>query len=327
VFVFPKVEKGIDLTGGTLIIVRLEKALEPKEVEKILNQKFQLTNLSVASVQGANTFGLNIQFAENKELSSAEQELLKAQELINSNPEESKQHSLKVLSILSNYAENTNSSNPKELLSIAQETFAKAREGFFNELKSVLVSSFSLKEEPLIQSKEISPTLGKMFFDSAIFVTIVAIVSVILVIFVFFKEFIPSMAVIGAAFFDILGALALMAVFKVPLSLSSIPALLMLVGYSVDTDIMLTSRLLKRKEKTPRERTIDSMKTGLTMTLTTIAAAASMVLIAFLNQMTVIFEIGAVLLFGLTADIISTWAMNAPILLLYVKKKKRGALF
>ena len=113
-----------------------------------------------------------------------------------------------------------------------------------------------------------------------------------------------------------------MAVFKVPLSLATIPALLMLVGYSVDTDIMLTTRLLKRREGTAADRTIGAMKTGLTMTFTTLAALTVMLSISFFNQITIIFEIAAVIFFGLLGDLISTWMMNAPILLWYVEKKK-----
>ena len=144
-------------------------------------------------------------------------------------------------------------------------------------------------------------------------------------IFFFFREFVPSIAVIMSAVLDISCALALMALFHIPLSLSSIPALLMLVGYSVDTDIMLTTRILKRKEGTAADRTVEAMKTGLTMTFTTLAALTVMIAVSFTSQMFVIFEIATVLLFGLLGDLPSTWLMNAPILLWYAEKKEKKA--
>ena len=98
----------------------------------------------------------------------------------------------------------------------------------------------------------------------------------------------------------------------------------MLVGYSVDTDIMLTTRLLKRKEGGLKERSYEAMKTGLTMTLTTMAALSVMITLSFMYQIVVIFDLTVVLFFGLVADIISTWLMNAPILLAYAESKRGG---
>jgi len=40
--------------------------------------------------------------------------------------------------------------------------------------------------------------------------------------------------------------------------------------------------------------------------------------------MFVMFEISVVIFFGLLADLISTWFMNAPILIWYVKKMVRS---
>jgi len=114
-----------------------------------------------------------------------------------------------------------------------------------------------------------------------------------------------------------------MAFFGIPVSLSSIASLLMLIGYSIDTDILLTTRVLKKKEGTARERATDSMLTGMTMTSTALAAAAVMLVISLFNQMTVIFDIAIILVGGLAGDIIGTWLWNAPILLWYAEHKEK----
>ena len=149
---------------------------------------------------------------------------------------------------------------------------------------------------------------------------ITAMFLVILVIYFFFRKIVPSAAVIISALLDVIGALGLMALFQIPLTLSSIPALLMLIGYSVDTDVMLTTKLLKRREQNVQARTYDAMKTGLTMTFTTIAALTAMLVLSFFSQMLVVFEISAVILFGLIVDLSSTWLMNAPVLLWYLER-------
>ncbi len=69
-------------------------------------------------------------------------------------------------------------------------------------------------------------------------------------VFIIFRDFVPSLAVILAALSDIIIAIGGMSLFGIPLSVASVGAILMLIGYSVDTDILLTTRILKRKEGT-----------------------------------------------------------------------------
>jgi preprotein translocase subunit SecF len=122
---------------------------------------------------------------------------------------------------------------------------------------------------------------------------------------------------------DILGGLAGMAIFDVPISLVTIPALLMLLGYSIDTDILLTTRLLKRTDGTLRSRAGEAMKTGMTMTVTTLIALTIMLIIAILYNVQVIYYISIVLISGLIADLIATWFMNGPMLLWYIESWKK----
>ena len=92
----------------------------------------------------------------------------------------------------------------------------------------------------------------------------------------------------------------------------------MLIGYSVDTDILLSTRVLKRKEGSVLDKTVDAAKTGLMMSLTAIAA----VLIALIfTQSSVLKEIMIIIIIGLLADIIYTWIQNAGILRWYLERK------
>ncbi len=110
-----------------------------------------------------------------------------------------------------------------------------------------------------------------------------------------------------------------MQVFGIELSLAGLAALLMLIGYSVDTDIMLTSRLLRESEdKTLSDKIRRALKTGLTMTLTSIAALTALLLSAISP---VLSQIAMVLIIGLTIDIMNTWLMNSVVLKWYCEKK------
>ena len=53
------------------------------------------------------------------------------------------------------------------------------------------------------------------------------------------------------------------------LSTAGVAAFLMLIGFSVDTDMVLSTRLLKRKEGTVMERIYGATKTVPTMIFTT----------------------------------------------------------
>jgi len=108
-----------------------------------------------------------------------------------------------------------------------------------------------------------------------------------------------------------------MNVVGIELSLATVAALLMLIGYSVDSDILLTMRVLKRQGKL-EEKLAGAFRTGIIMTTTTITAILAMWLVALLGQITVIWEIATVLLIGLVADLINTWLTNAAIIKWYV---------
>jgi preprotein translocase subunit SecF len=141
-----------------------------------------------------------------------------------------------------------------------------------------------------------------------------------MVVFIIFRTFVPSLAVIISAFADILMTLALVDILGIKLSSAGIIAFLMLIGYSVDTDILLTNRVLKRTEGTLNQRIFGAFKTGVTMTLTSFAA----ILFAFIVVRTfsiVLSQIFTILLIGLGFDILNTWITNVSILKWYVNKK------
>jgi preprotein translocase subunit SecF len=112
---------------------------------------------------------------------------------------------------------------------------------------------------------------------------------------------------------------ATMNIVGIPLSLGTLAALLMLIGYSVDSDILLTNRVLKRQGKL-NEKLTGAFRTGIIMTSTTLAAALAMFVIAWLGSVLILMEISAVLLIGLVFDVMNTWLTNVGILKWYVLK-------
>ena len=136
------------------------------------------------------------------------------------------------------------------------------------------------------------------------------------IVFFIFKTFVPSVAVILSAFSDIVTTLAFMQILGIRLSLAGMGALLMLIGYSVDTDILLTSRLLKDRGDV-KKKLIGALKTGLMMSITTISV---LVVVLFFSSSLVLSQIAQVLLIGLFVDLVNTWLQNSIILRWYMER-------
>ena len=162
--------------------------------------------------------------------------------------------------------------------------------------------------------------LSETFYRQLIIAIIFAFLLMAIVVFILFRTFVPSLAVIFSAFADILMTLVVVDLFGIKMSSAGIVAFLMLIGYSVDTDILLTNRILKRSEGTLNERIFNAFKTGVTMTLTSFVAVFCAFLIVRSFSFT-LAQIFTILCIGLLFDILNTWITNVSILKWYVEKK------
>ncbi|MAH43287.1 preprotein translocase subunit SecF [archaeon] len=166
--------------------------------------------------------------------------------------------------------------------------------------------------------REVGPKLSEQFFQQTQTAIIVAFIFMAIIVFIIFRSVVPSLAVIFAAATDIIVTLAIMSFLHIPLSLSLLAGLLLLIGYSIDTDILLTSRVLKHHEDSLKKRITSAVKTGLTMTSTTIAALLALF---FLSGNITLQTIAVVLLIGLIVDVPTTWLTNVGILRIHMLRK------
>lgn len=167
------------------------------------------------------------------------------------------------------------------------------------------------------QVSEITPKLSEQVLGEIIKGIIFAFIAMAILIFILFRVPIPSFGVILAAFTNIVGTLFLMNLLGIKLSLVTFTALLMLLGYSVDTDILLTTRVLRQGGKFDKQYR-SALKTGLTMTLTSLFALSAILIVA--GYSSVFGKLASVLILGLLIDIPSTWIQNAIILDKYREK-------
>jgi preprotein translocase subunit SecF len=198
--------------------------------------------------------------------------------------------------------------NKKDLTAVEEEQIKKL---IINEFDSQSIAHGDILTE------SVSGFFSEMFLKESIKAVVFAFLFMAVVIFIKFRTFVPSFAVVLSAFADIVETIAAMMVLGLELSKGSIVALLLLIGYSVDTDIMLTSRLLKQGGRKEMALTIkNSMFTGFTMTGTTTTA---MIVLYLVSTSKLLDNIATVIIIGLVFDLLNTWITNLSLLKMYVE--------
>ena len=186
------------------------------------------------------------------------------------------------------------------------------------------LTDYVAKNYPNATQATTGATFSTQNQSDAVIGIIAAFALMAVVIFIIFRDFVPCVAVITSAFSDIMIAVALMNLFHIELTFGTFAALLMLIGYSVDTDILLTTKVLG--EKKYLEKKITSCRaTGLTMTGAALAAFLILYLVSSfgylvgLSAIPTLSAIATVMIFGLLADIMNTWFLNAGLLKWYME--------
>ncbi len=163
----------------------------------------------------------------------------------------------------------------------------------------------------------VSPRLAEGFWEQSRLALIVAFIFMGVVVFFVFRDAVPFIAIIYAVSVDMIAVLALMQVFEIPMTLASFAGLLLVIGYSVDSDVVLVTRVMKRRKGTVSERTFSAMKTNIAMMITTLSA---LVVLYIVTTAQALREVASVLIIALMIDFISTWFGNASIIRWWVER-------
>ncbi|AUX08473.1 preprotein translocase subunit SecF [Halalkaliarchaeum desulfuricum] len=163
---------------------------------------------------------------------------------------------------------------------------------------------------------EVSESFGADTRQLAVTGVGIAFLGMAVLVFALFRTFIPSVAVVASAFSDIMIPIAMMNLLGIDLTLGTVAALLMLIGYSVDSDILLNNSVLRRTGDF-YESVHRAMRTGVTMTITSIAAMTVMAIAATILGVDLLRDIGIILVVGLFADLMNTYLMNVTLLRWY----------
>jgi len=188
------------------------------------------------------------------------------------------------------------------------------------ELTDLLKKNFDIELNNKNSSvQETTARFGGPFFRQLLIALLVAFILMAITVFITFRSPSPSLAIVGAAAMDIIITLAIVNLLNIKISSAGIIAFLLIVGYSIDTDILLTTWSIRKKgEGTLLNRMWHSFITGLTMTACAIAVMITGLLFSNSN---VIIEMFSIVFIALIVDVFTTYLTNAGILYIWCKKK------
>lgn len=210
---------------------------------------------------------------------------------------------------------------PEAQLALAQNAYANASDAYTKQVIDTLHSIIPFKTYTY---QDIGPTLGSYFLGQLETVIIIAFVLVSIAVLFIFRSVAPAFSVVFGAANDMIIALGAMGLLGIPLGTASIGGLLMVIGYSIDTDVLVAFRILKMHGATPEERAYSSMKTGMTMTATAIVSFSVLFIVSIFTYVPTYYEVAGVALCGLVGDLFTTWLGNTPLILGFKKRKDRS---
>jgi len=166
--------------------------------------------------------------------------------------------------------------------------------------------------------QSMSPVLSASFLNQAIWVLAISFIFMFIVILFIFKSPLIGIYIAICPAMTIIETLAVTQALGFRLSLAGFAALIMIVGYSADDDVIIAQRALKRTDISMDERFRASFKTNMTMHFATMVALLGLFL---LSISAVITTIAIYLIIGLCLDLTNTWMLNANLLRWHIDKK------
>lgn len=345
-FYIPQIKKGVDFKGGVLVTLHTNESIDSADLAKKLRADGETVVSATTAPSAAGGYTTELELERREALERAD--TLKTDffnqitdvsrlelDAIYSNTSDTKAAYLQSRAKMDRIAD--------ELLALSGNSTKASSLATTDDMKAAVVSAWkavSDREKDALRASidknvnynsasfnEVSSSLSSKFLDKAVMVVIWSTIFTIIAVFLIFRDFVPSIAVLTGALSDVLIAMGAMGLFGIPLSLASFAALLMLIGFSLDTDVLLTKRVISRKEGHASDRAYEAMKTGMTMSAAAIVAFLSLFILAYFTNIRIYYEISSVALAGLFGDIFATWGINAVMILHHAEEmEKKGGM-
>jgi len=182
-----------------------------------------------------------------------------------------------------------------------------------NDLKSfgIVVNSFT--------SESIGSFLGNFFFEQVVYILSVGFILMSIVIFIIYRNPITSFGIVFASLANIITTLAITSLIGIKISFAGFAALLMLIAYTVDTNIVLTNKVLKSTPENFKIQYKKALSTGLVLIST---ITLTMLIVLILSPSKLLVNISQILVIGFIFDLPYTWIFNSTILEMWINRRR-----
>ncbi len=185
-----------------------------------------------------------------------------------------------------------------------------------DELLSLVDEVFPGKDRDV---RSVGPAMGESFMQGAKLAVVLAFLLMGAILALIFRQPIVAITVILSGALNVFEAAAYMTLFGVKLAPHTIGALLMLMGWSVDSEVLFDSKIFKHYEGDAKTRALSAMKTAMTMSASIFASLAALY---FFSTSSLIKDMALVIMLGSFFDIINTWFQSLSMVLWYAEAKK-----
>jgi len=168
-------------------------------------------------------------------------------------------------------------------------------------------------------SESIGSFLGNLFFEQVVYILAVGFTLMSIVIFLVYRSPVTSFGIVFASLANILTTLAITSLLGIKISFAGFAALLMLIAYTVDTNIVLTNKVLKSLPENFKSQYRKALSTGLTLIVT---ITLTMLAVLLLSPSKLLVNVSQILIVGFIFDLPYTWVFNSAVLEWWVNRKR-----
>ncbi|MFZ8855980.1 MAG: hypothetical protein ACO2OX_02155, partial [Candidatus Nanopusillus sp.] len=122
-------------------------------------------------------------------------------------------------------------------------------------LISLLNQYYNISIQPSdISIQQYSSIVGDLIFNQFLFFVILTMILASFVIFIAFRVSNTTLNIISTILFDVIGLLAILSITKYPIGANGFIAMLMILGFAIDNNVVLSTNMIKEKDKPFIER-------------------------------------------------------------------------
>jgi len=171
-----------------------------------------------------------------------------------------------------------------------------------------------------ISIQQYSSLVGNLIFNQFLFFVILAMILTAFVIFIAFRVSKITLNIISTILFDIVGLLAILSITKYPIGANGFIGMLMILGFAIDNNVVLSTNIVKEKEKPFIERVRMSFRVGMLME---IIALYTLLLLYFIVPEPSVDEFAFVLSVAIILDLLYYLIGNIPLYKYFEAKKEQ----